>query len=44
MMGVNAPQKGDDLYKSFLRVTDYISGMTDNYASYMAQQIGGMGK
>lgn len=44
MMGVNAPQKGDDLYKSFLRVTDYLSGMTDNYASYMAQQIGGMGK
>lgn len=44
MMRLNAPKKGGDLYESFLRVTDYISGMTDNYASYMAQQIGGMGK
>jgi len=44
MMGLNAPQKGDDLYRSFLKVTDYISGMTDNYASHMARQIGGMGK
>ena len=43
MMGLNAPQKGDDLYQSFLKVTDYISGMTDNYASHMAKQIGGMG-
>lgn len=44
MMGINAPKKGDDLYKSFLKVTDYISGMTDNYATYMARQIGGMGR
>lgn len=43
MMGLNAPKKGDDLYQSFLKVTDYISGMTDNYASHMAKQIGGMG-
>ena len=43
MMGLNAPQKGDDLYQSFLKVTDYVSGMTDNYASHMAKQIGGMG-
>jgi len=44
MMGINAPEKGADLYQSLLKVTDYISGMTDNYASYMAQQIGGKGK
>jgi dGTPase len=44
MMGYNAPQKGDNLYNSFQRVTDYISGMTDNYATYMAKQIGGIGK
>lgn len=43
MMGINAPQKGDDLYRSLLKVTDYISGMTDNYATHMAKQIGGMG-
>ena len=44
LMGVHAPKQGDDLYKSLLKVTDYISGMTDNYASYMAKQIGGMGQ
>lgn len=44
MMGINCPKKGDELYESLLKVTDYISGMTDNYASYMAKQIGGMGK
>jgi dGTPase len=43
MMGINAPKAGDKLYESYLKVTDYISGMTDNYASYMARQIGGMG-
>ena len=43
IMGLNAPKKGDDLYESFLKVTDYLSGMTDNYASHMAKQIGGMG-
>lgn len=43
MMGLNAPRQGDDLYGSFLKVTDYLSGMTDNYASHMARQIGGMG-
>ena len=43
MMGVNAPQKGDSLYKSYMRVLDYISGMTDSYATHIAKQIGGMG-
>lgn len=44
MMGLNVPRAGDVLYKSYLKVTDYISGMTDNYATYMARQIGGMGE
>ncbi|CAG9297068.1 deoxyguanosinetriphosphate triphosphohydrolase [Celerinatantimonas diazotrophica] len=28
-------------YKSFMRAMDYISGMTDNYATYIAKQISG---
>lgn len=42
MMGINAPKRGDDPYEAGLRVTDYISGMTDSYATYMAKQVGGM--
>lgn len=42
MMGVNAPKKGESLYYSYMRVMDYISGMTDSYATHMAKQIGGM--
>lgn len=44
MMGINAPKKDDDLYNSYLSVLDYISGMTDNYATFMAKQIGGYGE
>ena len=42
MMGINAPQEGDNLYKSYMKVTDYVSGMTDSYATYMARQFGGI--
>ncbi len=42
MMGINAPKSGDNPYEAGLRVTDYISGMTDSYATYMAKQVGGM--
>jgi dGTPase len=42
MMGINAPKAGDDSYEACLRVLDYISGMTDSYATYMAKQVGGM--
>lgn len=43
MMGINAPKCSDDLYNSYMRVLDYISGMTDSYATHIAKQIGGMG-
>jgi dGTPase len=39
-----APQYGDALYPALLKVTDYISGMTDQYASRMARQLNGMGE
>lgn len=42
MMGINAPKKGDNLYNSYMKVTDYISGMTDSYATRMARQFGGI--
>lgn len=43
LMEYNEPEKGWPLYESYMRVLDFIGGMTDNYATYLAQQIGGMG-
>jgi dGTPase len=37
------PKYGDMLYPSLLKITDYISGMTDQYASRMARQLSGLG-
>ncbi|MDO9167822.1 MAG: deoxyguanosinetriphosphate triphosphohydrolase [Methylobacter sp.] len=40
-------KKGEKLtpkYLALMRVIDYISGMTDNYASYLAKQFNGMGE
>lgn len=44
LMEYNEPEKGWPLYESYMRVLDFIGGMTDNYATYLAQQIGGMGR
>ena len=33
LMGGHAPRREDDLYVSYLRVLDFITGMTDQYAS-----------
>ncbi|HCL57492.1 MAG TPA: deoxyguanosinetriphosphate triphosphohydrolase [Spirochaetia bacterium] len=44
MMGINCPKKGDDLYQSYMKVLDYLSGMTDHYATYMSKQISGDAK
>ncbi|AZN36942.1 deoxyguanosinetriphosphate triphosphohydrolase [Iodobacter ciconiae] len=44
LMEYNAPQKEWSLYESYSRVLDFIGGMTDNYATYLAQQVGGMGR
>lgn len=43
LMGEYKPQEGTSLYNKYQRVIDYIMGMTDNYATYLAQQINGMG-
>ncbi len=40
----NAPNSGTwTEYQSLRRVIDYVSGMTDNYATYIAKQLQGMG-
>lgn len=44
LLKFEAPKYGDALYPSLLKVTDYISGMTDQYASRMARQLSGMGE
>ncbi|WP_432472708.1 deoxyguanosinetriphosphate triphosphohydrolase [Amphritea sp. HPY] len=41
LMGIHCPQADWPLYPSFMRVLDFIGGMTDNYAAYLARQIGG---
>ncbi|GGK85995.1 deoxyguanosinetriphosphate triphosphohydrolase [Amphritea balenae] len=42
LMGIHCPGQGLPLYHSYMRVLDFIGGMTDNYAAYLARQIGGM--
>lgn len=44
LLKFEAPKYGDALYPSLLKVTDYISGMTDQYASRMARQLSGGGE
>lgn len=43
LMGIHAPDAHASLYEGYRRMLDFISGMTDNYASYLARQIGGTG-
>ncbi len=44
LMEYNAPKKEWPMYETYHRVLDFIGGMTDNYATYLAQQVGGMGR
>lgn len=41
LMGETAIQKDGTTFDAYHRVLDYISGMTDNYAAYMATQFSG---
>ena len=50
LLGDHAPKEGNgpndgkwDNYQRFRRATDYVSGMTDNYAIYIAKQLQGFG-
>lgn len=42
LMKENAPQENDSLYQSYLCVIDFISGMTDSYATFISQQFAGI--
>lgn len=42
MMGEHAPENGKSLYENYRIVIDYIVGMTDTYATYLAHQLRGM--
>lgn len=42
LMGENRPKESDSLYNKYQRVIDYIVGMTDNHAKYVAHQLNGM--
>ena len=41
LMKGNAPSKADSLYTAYLRVLDFVSGMTDDYAAFISQQFSG---
>lgn len=41
LMGRSAPQPGWDLYPAYMRVMDFIAGMTDSYAANLAKQFSG---
>lgn len=36
-------QEGESLYSAYLKVLDYVGGMTDNYAATLAREISGVG-
>lgn len=42
LIGRHAPKAGWDKYRAYLRVVDYIAGMTDAYAVELAQAIRGL--
>lgn len=43
LMGDDKPILNNNLYTMYQRVVDYIVGMTDNHAKYIANQFNGMG-
>lgn len=43
LMGGSKPKKTDNLYHMYQRVMDYVIGMTDNHATYVANQLNGSG-
>jgi dGTPase len=44
LMSIHAPDPSWSLYHAYMRALDFISGMTDNYAAYLARQIGGLSR
>ena len=42
LMGNDAPGETDDLYMSYIRVIDFITGMTDPRATFLSRQLVGI--
>ena len=42
LMGEDKPKEKDSLYHKYQSVVDYVVGMTDNHAKYIAHQLNGM--
>ncbi len=43
LMEYSVPQRNWSHYQAYMRVLDFIGGMTDNYAQYLARQVSGLG-
>ena len=41
LMGANVPKENLSYHECYLRVTDWVSGMTDSYATHVANQLSG---
>ncbi len=44
LMDNDKPEKDKSLFKMYQRVIDYLVGMTDNYAKFIANQLNGIGE
>ncbi len=42
LMGIHAPNNHDDLYMAYIRVMDFITGMTDPRATFLSRQLAGI--
>lgn len=42
LLAIDPIGRGDNLYLSYMKVLDFIGGMTDNYAAKMARELSGM--
>ena len=42
LMGIHAPNATDDLYMAYIRVMDFITGMTDPRATFLSRQLAGI--
>jgi len=36
-------EAGESLYSAYLKILDYVGGMTDNYAATLAREVSGVG-
>jgi dGTP triphosphohydrolase len=43
LLGVDAPRKDDELYNGLIRITDFVCGSTDRYATELSRRLSGVG-